>query len=407
MPAFATLDFEPARGQRLDSEQGRRRHVFFLSGFDPKGPGFYHRLYREGAETRNRLGGEPMHVSPRQRLGTLVSGWDVDFEVNDGAHRRVLRTCFEFMRWDDIVRRHWPRGPWPQFRDYWNVYVDAVRLGVFVKIRRASPAAWGLALFPGALALIFGIFWLLTIGIVLWWLQPGRPTTTWVISFAAVPVGLWLWRWLETVSDSQWLLRLYAFAHQQSLDRTPALEERLDWQARRVAEVARQDPGCEILIVGYSTGSMMAASVASRAIDLIPELGSRERGLSLLTLGHCVPVLSSCPGAVRFRQELDKLADTLGLNWLDQSAPADWAAFASTPPWPPYGSARRLQRSPAFHKQMSPAAYTALKRDKRALHLQYLKSPGKLGSYDYFALTAGPLSLSQQIDRLSANGPHQ
>ena len=44
----------------------------------------------------------------------------------------------------------------------------------------------------------------------------------------------------------------------------------------------------------------------------------------------------------------------------------------------------------------APAVYDELKRDKRRLHLQYLMAGDLPAEYDYFAITAGPLTLARR-----------
>ena len=45
----------------------RRRHVFYLSGFDPKGASYYHALYRAEAAQQAEVNGHTIEVSPRHR----------------------------------------------------------------------------------------------------------------------------------------------------------------------------------------------------------------------------------------------------------------------------------------------------------------------------------------------------
>jgi hypothetical protein len=133
-------------------------------------------------------------------------------------------------------------------------------------------------------------------------------------------------------------------------------------------------------------------------IDRLPPDGEegavRARpALSMLTLGHCLPVAADWAAASGVREELQVLGSCEALTWHDWSAPADWAAFWRTPPWPEGSRLRGVQRSPRFHAYLTPAAYRALKRDRRQMHLQYLRAPGRLvepSGYDWFRITAGP-----------------
>jgi hypothetical protein len=137
----------------------------------------------------------------------------------------------------------------------------------------------------------------------------------------------------------------------------------------------------------------------ARALDKAPWLGTQGPALSLLTLGHCIPILVFQPPAERFRAQLTRLAQTPQLTWVDYSAPADWAVFAHTPPWlETAGHANLHALSPRFHKILTPQHYQHMLRwhQRHALHLQYLRAPDLPGGYDPVTLTAGPLTLAEQ-----------
>ena len=53
----------------------RRRHVFFLSGFDPKGASYYHGLYGKEAVRQGAITGVTYEVGPRERCDNGNSRW--------------------------------------------------------------------------------------------------------------------------------------------------------------------------------------------------------------------------------------------------------------------------------------------------------------------------------------------
>jgi pimeloyl-ACP methyl ester carboxylesterase len=201
---------------------------------------------------------------------------------------------------------------------------------------------------------------------------------------------------------TSWLLRIYRFAHLRSVDRVAGLDQRVDGLAAALDAHLRDPSVQEVLLVGFSVGSLLAVSAAARARG---QDGPAAGKLALLTLGHCVPMLGLMPKAERFRAELARLAHAEGVTWLDFSSPTDWGSFALVDPVglclgeaaaPP---GRRRFASPRFHCLFSPAAYRRLRRNKRRMHLQYLMAGERAGDYDYFALTAGPLSLRARYDQ--------
>lgn len=385
------------------------RLVFFFSGFDPKGAGYYHRLYREGAAARAGFGDARLDVGRRFRTGELASASDLTWTPSDSS--APTRTRFHFMRWDDIVRRHWTRSPAQLARDYLRVYGIGLPGGDFTRIWRKSRAAWGMAIFPLVVmattltigtAVAFGLLHGLA-GLRGWLAAP--------LSLAAALVG---WRVLVRRIDCEWLLRLYAFTQSQADGSLPALETRMDamaaWLTDTVsARLARRDapPLKEVLLVGYSTGSTVAASVLARALTRLEgsmASSTARPALSMLTLGHCLPIAADWAAAGRVREELRRVGDCEALTWHDWSARADWAAFWRSPPWPEGSRLSGLQRSPRFHAQLTPEAYAALKRDRRLMHLQYLRPPGRPvepTGYDWFRLTAGPSVLAASAPPVS------
>jgi hypothetical protein len=387
------------------------RLVFFFSGFDPKGGSFYHRLFRGGIAQRNKTHDDTLAVGKRYRIGSWASTWTVLWRGSPAQRKgggRTTRTRVHFMRWDDIIRSQWKRRPAQLARDYWNVYARGLFSGVFSRIWRKSRAAYWLAMFPLGVMFASALAGLVVVGGALLFTgaAPG-----WAAALAGLAAGLGGWRLLAHWIDCEWLLRLYAFARQQALGLLPSLEAREDEMAEHLLEVveARLRQPCapplrEVLLIGYSSGSTMAASVLARALPRLTEL-INDRGatagttLGLLTLGHCIPIAADWDGAHRTRRELEELAACRKLTWHDYSAPADWAAFARTPPWPEPAELQGHQASPRFHKQLSALQYASLRRNRREMHLQYLRPPAHpvdAGAYDYFLLAAGPTTLAER-----------
>ena len=174
--------------------------------------------------------------------------------------------------------------------------------------------------------------------------------------------------------------------------------------AQRVAQRLLHGDGSgrlddEVLVVGYSVGSMLAADVLARVSMHCRESPDAMKRLSVLTLAQCMPLLGLMPAAVAYRKVLASARDA-GATWVDVSAPTDWGSFALIDPFAiclgsqEAGSKRRQAFvSPRFHTLFEPKDYQVLKTDKRRLHLQYLRAAPLPGGYDYFQITAGPRML--------------
>jgi hypothetical protein len=387
------------------------RLLFFFSGFDPKGATFYHRLFRSGIAQRNAAHDETLALSKRHRIGRWASVWTSLWRgapAPHGARPATMRTRVHFMRWDDIVRKHWRREPRQLARDYWNVYVGGLTSGVLGRIRRDAPSAFWLSLFPLGIAAASLLAGVLLVGGLFWSTGLLGALPALVVGLAA---GFGGWRALARWIDCEWLVRLYAFMRQQALGEVPALEERLDEMATRVAEAVEarmRQPGAaplrEVMLVGYSSGTVMAATVMARALPRLAELvdGRRTRNgatISLVTLGNCIPIAAEWPDARALRNELEILSESPLLTWHDYSASSDRAAFWSTPPWPQPATLKGHQASPAFKARLGALQFAAMRRERRETHLQYLRPPRGRGDgevYDFFQLACGPSTLAER-----------
>lgn len=387
----------------MNASAVRRRHVFYLSGFDPKGASYYHALYRDQAALQGAASGARYAIGPRARRSNGNSCWTVIGEA--GGHR--TETTFEFVRWDDIVRAQWPRSAWGVVRGSWRGYRAALAsLGALRKVWRVAPRTLVSLAYPG-------LFWTgaLLLALLAAWLVAqllvavGAPGLAASAAGAAAFGGVgWGALRLEQRLNTTWLLRIYQFAGDWSRGRVQDLDARLDQLAADI-ERALDDPATdEVLLVGFSVGSLLAASAASR-LHRRAQASGRDLGrLSMVTLGHCIPLLGLMAGAGAYRAELDRLGRDPRIAWTDFSSVTDWGSFAGVDPLAlclgPGGPARPhapTMLSPRFHLMFDPAHYAQIVRDKRRMHMQYLMAGERPVLYDYFAITAGPLALRDRL----------
>lgn len=375
----------------------RKRAVFFISGFDPKGAAYYHRLYRTESSQQSLVNGWHYAVGPRVKLGAAAQGWSVSAtgQQTSDLPKAEVSTDMIYLVWDDIVRSQWPKGVLGVFtgsiKAYWSAITSGVSLiKVWYHTRRTL------------LALAYpALFWLLSsmLAMLGWWL--GQAFGWWLGLGWAGLVGTLAFR-LEQRLHTSWLLRIYRFADRWARGHLPHLDRRLEEMASHVANRLLFGNGSEILddevlLVGYSVGSLLAADVVARVAKRCKGSEAAMQRLSVLTLSQCIPLLGLMPAASAYRDVLAtaRAADTV---WVDFSAPTDWGSFALTDPFSICLGSDGLPRkhaylSPRFHTLFDAATYEALKKDKRRLHLQYLRSTPVGGGYDYFLMTAGPQML--------------
>ncbi len=384
----------------------RRRHVFYVAGFDPNGPGRYHRLYSDGARQQAAFDGVAMQVGPRKREADDTVAWTVQYAPGTAGE---VDTAYIFPRWDGIVRDYWWRGLVPQVLDLFRTSWQYLCTGALWKMYRQS---WGpfinafapflllVLLVPGLYAVVWA-----GLGLAAAW-AGDEPVAGPAAALAAVLAlgAVWAY-WARRHWHTQWILRSYAFTGRMGRGPgIPALEERLDAMAealcRQVRQGGERGEDDEVLVVGHSLGTMLAVSVLARAFRLDPELARRGPALGLLTLGHLTPMLSDLPAARRFRDELALLAAVPELCWVDFSDPADAYCFAGVDPVAAAGitaprAGHPQVRSPDFLAGLSHAELR--RRSQHDVHAQYLCACAQSERYDYFAMTAGPLTLAQRF----------
>ena len=387
-----------------------RRHVFFVSGFDPKGASYYHALHTAEAAKQDAVTGTRTTVGQRVRDAQGNSHWTISSQPAPGNPASQTETTFEFSRWDDIVRKHWPRSAWRLLADLVFAYSLMIRSGGIVTTWHLSRKtlvglAYPLVVIGGCLGLAAALStWA---GIAL-----ASSGTPWPVATAAgmglMALGLWATHKLEAKLNSTWLVRIFSFTGRHACGQLPELDARLDALAEKIADKLRShDAGNvdEVLVVGFSVGSILSVSSVARALPGGADLPARP-ALSLMTLGHCIPMLGLLPQATRFRGELKVLAAESALRWIDFSSLTDWGSFAMVDPV----EACRItlaggqkhnptMRSPRFHTQFAAATYDKLRRNKRRIHMQYLMAGELPSDYDYFAITAGGLTLDERYPR--------
>lgn len=376
----------------------RKRAVFFISGFDPKGAAYYHRTYRTEAPRQGAVNGWQYSVGPREKRAEQVQGWSVEAcgPADADGQCAAVSVDVSFLVWDDIVRSQWPKGGWGVLAGSVSAYWSAISSGLaLVRVWTESRRTLLALAYPA-------IFWLLmSLVAVGGGFALGR-ALGWVWG-AGLAVGVLVLAFrIEQRLHTSWLLRIYRFADRWARGKLPVLDERLDDMAQRVAHRLLQgDPvgqlDDEVLLVGYSVGSMLAADVLARVSKLCEGVDGAMERLSVLTLAQCMPLLGLMPAAHGYRKVLAG-ARAAGATWVDVSAPTDWGSFALIDPFAICLGADSVARrqafvSPRFHTLFGAGDYQLLKNDKRRLHLQYLRSAPLAGGYDYFLITAGPNTL--------------
>ncbi|SEQ83788.1 hypothetical protein [Thalassovita taeanensis] len=375
-----------------------RRRVFYIPGYDPIHPRRYRELYRKESAEQAAISGYEIALRPKTTKGAY--GWHVSALI-DG---RATDTDVEVLVWSDIVRDSMAQGIAATYlqliRTAW-VYIGTGALWRLMRLRKGPviaalyPIVFLLAQLVLALVVAFGL------GQVLALIHPWMGWT----GLAVVPFVLEWFRKRDGKFFAYYLMHDYAYSARSMGANTPELEARMVEFTTIIAEALTADVD-EVLVVGHSSGAHLAVSVLS---DLIRagQVPGDGPALNLLTLGQVVPMVSFLPKAHRLRADLRFLSETEELTWVDVTAPGDGCAFALCDPVAVSGVATAAKRGPlvvsaAFTQTLSPARWAELRWRFFRLHFQYLCAFDRPRDYDYFQITAGPLTLS---DRYAGRSP--
>lgn len=372
-----------------------RRQILYIPGFDPIPPRRYRELFRREAARQARISGYRIQMTSRPR--TVGFGWRSHGAFADGTGDAV----FEVLVWDDLVQDSMQRGiagTYLQLVTTAWAYIGSGALFRLMRLRRGPVLA---ALYPIAVLLVQAIIAVLAASAAAWL---GFGVAGW---WLGVPVGLaviWAvlagFRRIDNRIFAYYLMHDYAFTARHGGAYPDALEARLAEFADRLAKALAEEVD-EVLVVGHSSGAYLAISLLA---DVIRAGRLRPDGpaLSLLTLGHVVPMASFLPRADRLRADLAFLSERPEIFWLDVSAPGDACCFGLCDPVAVTSVAGPAQRWPlvmsaAFTQTLSAEEQQKLKWRWFRLHFQYLCAFDRPGDYDYFAITSGPLSLAQRF----------
>lgn len=386
------------------------RRVFYIPGFDPTPARAYRERYRRQSRIQAAHSGHVIAIAPR-RAGDDF-GWRVTATI---AEQKVV-TDVTVLIWADIVRSSMQLGILATYRALLATAWTYLASGALFRLMRLRKGPIIAALYPVIVLIVQAVLASgLGYGTYRATLALGGLLGDWgrfgaLLTGAASAMGAVVWltflRWCQRRDHllAWYLMHDYAFSAQAKGAYPPAQEARMVAFAEVIAAALATDTD-EVLIVGHSSGAILAISVLADLVRTgrVPSEGPH---LSLLTLGHVVPMVSFLPEAHRLRADLAYLSACPTLAWVDVTAPGDGCSFALCDPVAVSGVAPPNQRWPlvisaAYSRTLRPATWAALRWRLFEAHFQYLnafdKLPGRVDDYDYFAITAGPLSLGARF----------
>ena len=373
----------------------RRRRVFYIPGFDPYPPRRYRELYRAEARTQAETSG--YEIVMKGRVTKPGYSWLIAAQIEG----QKVQSQYDVLIWRDLVKASMDQtivGTYLQLLSVAWLYISSGALRRMMWLRKGPvlAALYPIAMLAGQAAVA------VTAGLIV-----TRIISALTFPYAGLVLGLplfvWTLQWFRARDHkffAYYLMHDYAFTCSRRGANPPALDARIAEFRARIRDALASDVD-EVLVVGHSSGAQLAIH-ALADLDRAGEIPADGPALAFLSLGHLVPMVSFLPKAMHLRADLAHLSVSENIFWMDVSAPGDGCSFALCDPVAVSGVAPARQLWPlvisaAFSQTLQPDTWRKIRRRYFRLHFQYLCAFDRPGDYDYFKITAGPLTLASRF----------
>jgi hypothetical protein len=377
----------------------RRRHVFYVEGWDPRGAEGYHRLFA-------------------RELARFAKTWDIEaslselvIDCDDIAHWTIATTApnwqtsarYEFVRFEHVVAAAAQRPMVRQIPRTLHWMFDDVASGA---LWRTVRAAWRFALhFIVLQAPLLGWLALTIVSGCVAGFAVARATASPPIGFLAAGV-IWvaLFALLRPLTDRSVLLQVangWPIMRDFARGRPSGYDRPVEAFAQRLVAAAQAGEADEILIIGHSAGGLTAPIVTTRALEIDPDLGRHGPRVALVTVGSLLPAFALHPAAERMRAAVRRLAAEPDVRWVDCQARKDIMNFWDFDPVGGVGvKVSGARTNPIvwpvrLRDMLTDAAYDRVRGSQFRMHYQYVMANDRRAPYDYFMLVCGPVPATE------------
>lgn len=383
----------------------RRRHVFFIAGFDPMAVDGHHRIFVRELKRFGSVWNVRTHCRDAAPVPTPTGGfWRTEADTPNWH----TETTFENLGWHDLTRADMGRSVWSHMKGSVRALADMVTSGTIANYFRSSRRYGLFFLFT---YMLLALFWGLAAAagfFVYQWVEPlGRAAALAAAGGTTVAVGLFLMRWPGRRFRLKQSLDLAEFSVNFVRGRHPEVEARVVAFADRLraVEAEAEAQGVEeIIIAGHSLGAMLAVSAVAGALAADPAFGTRAR-VRILTLGSTTAKFALHPAGGRFREAAERVAAAEAIGWVEVQSRDDIVSFYKVDPvtlgpasfapvlLPPGDySLKPLIRHVEIRQMISPAIYRRHWFDVMRLHCQCFLAGDIRSTHDFYAYVCGPLS---------------
>lgn len=368
----------------------RRRHVFYLAGYDPLGFHHYHRMFaREVARTKKIWPIDTAISDPVMDSDGKAGYWRID---SHGPNWQV-QTTYEYLRWDDLIKQHMDQPLPTLFVRSLLCFLEFLFTGTTFRMFRAS---WQFGIFY--LIWPIAVFALIALPLLLFWmLVDALPSPWgWVAGIAGAVTlfisGLRTARRHFVIQMSVCWIWFRDMAHRQE----PGFDKRFDEFARRIIAKVRANDVDEIVVVGHSGGGTISLPIMARALEIDPNFAHAGTPVTLLVLGSSLPMSALHPKATHAREAIRRVAIEPSFTWIDTQARKDVMNFFNfdmvrgvgidpgpNAPNPVYWRIR-------YRDSLAPEFYNRLRLNLFRMHFQFIMANDRRAPYDYIMLVCGP-----------------
>lgn len=397
---------ESASGSAAEQEV-RRRHVFYVPGYDPRDPAIYRRLAALELRRFAKLWGVSVSVDADEVADAATPSLKWGARLAAGEAR--VAVTYETLRWEDLVARDFATPlPLTLLRAARTGF-EALATGFLWRVWRASrwcAIAW---LYPLSIcvATFAASLWL---GALLYgFVAPSAGVAVAALLGAAAACGLAVGAMALLRRMGSFVVHLMDDGRSQRRYATRAdaeVEARVESFSKRIEAVVRAGEADEVLVVGHSSGSFIGVDAIARAYERAPDF-ARDRNLALLTVGASELLVAFHPAAGWFRERIRRLAVEPTLFWAEVVGPWDTLNFPNRDPVSELGLDVPADRpNPTFRRAFltKMLGQESIKRLQSGLrifraHFQFVMANEVQGPYDYFSLVLGPWTAKSQFAR--------
>ena len=373
------------------------RKVFYISGYDPRGAGFYHGLYDRESKKQSNISGYEINVGSRNKVSKTQDRWRLSYICESGEK---AETEYNFLKWDDIVRKFWIRDNLTILKESLKTYYT------YLTQSNTSKA------FKDNNNLILSFYYPLVYFAVLIFLSiifAGFISSFFSGAFGSLMFSIFFVTGLIAGYKAAekfkiyWMLQILNFCKNPERMEIKEVDERINIFAQEILKELQKDNNKEVIVASHSIGVFLLIKLMSKLAD---SLDDKQLGMiKFLILGQPAPLMSYFKESNSIHEDLQKIQKR-NFFIVDVASPADAACFALQGIFEGVcdeGASKLVLISPKFHLMFNRLRYKIVKLNKYRMHFQYLMAAEESCDYDYFKITAGAGYLEDNIKSLVKN----